>query len=82
MFEPHGSPEAMAQLQQIAERYDARAAKEHHTVESCTDQKGSSVESTLPIIALNVAGAEQSLALWSFRVPVSFSRFFRENSCS
>jgi hypothetical protein len=76
VFEPRG-PEAMAQLQQIAERYDARAAKERRAVESRADQEGGGgVDSTLPIIALNVAGAKQSSALWSFKVPVSFSSFF------
>lgn len=75
MFEPRDSPETTAQLQQMAERYDALAAKERRAVESSTQQEGDgAVNPTLYIAAL--CAANQNSALWSFRVPVSVRNFF------
>jgi hypothetical protein len=54
-FEYRGGSEA-AQLQQIADRYDARAAKERRAVESSIDHMGDGgVDPTLSIAALIVA---------------------------
>ena len=76
-FESRGGPEATAQLQQIAERYNARAAKERRAIESSIDHMGDGgVDPTLSVAALIVARVNLNSTLWSFKVLVSVKSDF------
>jgi hypothetical protein len=64
----HDSMEVTA-LHSIAEEYDARAAAER-VIESA-DNDDFRVDSKLVMIARHMADANQTSALYSFKVPVS-----------